>query len=44
MEGPPRLAELRNPKEQQALLDARSTLLVIQRTELICPVGKRNSR
>jgi hypothetical protein len=43
-----RLGELqigpKNPEEQQALLDARGALLVIQRTELICPVGKRNSR
>jgi hypothetical protein len=40
-----RLRELRigakNPEEEQALLDACRALLVIQRTELVCPVGKR---
>ena len=43
-----RLAELRigpkNLEEQRALLDACSTLLVIQRPKLILSVGKRNSR
>ena len=43
-----RLGELRigakDPEEEQALLDACRALLVIQRTELSCPVVKRNSR